>query len=93
MVVDLMNQESFSDSVDYTRQLTYPTLSSSPGLGFLVVCDTENPKASGNSAVSFLKRVDLPEPEGPHSTSGRGPRGWSPVPPLLPDADMAAKKA
>ena len=38
-----------------------------------MVCDTDSPNALGNSACSFLNRVDLPDPEGPHSTSGLGP--------------------
>ena len=58
----------------------YITLSSSPGLGFLVVCETENPNASGNSSVSLTKRVDLPDPEGPHSTRGLGRELSFPLP-------------
>ena len=36
----------------------------------LVVWETEKPNLSGNSSMSFFIRVDFPEPEGPHSTSG-----------------------
>ena len=42
----------------------------SPARGCRVVCDTENPKASGNSANSFFNRVDLPAPDGPENTIG-----------------------
>ena len=30
-----------------------------------MVCETEKPKSSGNSAISFLINVDLPTPLGP----------------------------
>jgi hypothetical protein len=43
----------------------------SPSLGFLVVCETENPKTLGNSFNSWLTIVDLPTPEGPQMTRGR----------------------
>lgn len=33
--------------------------------------ETENPNLSGYSAKSFLRRVDLPVPEGPETTMGR----------------------
>ena len=35
-----------------------------------MVWETEKPKASGNSENSFLRRVDLPTPEGPEKTTG-----------------------
>ena len=35
--------------------------------------DTENPKLSGNSSMSFFMTVDLPEPEGPQRTRGPDP--------------------
>jgi len=53
-------------------------LSFSPGRGFLLVCDTEKPKESGNSSVSRFIRVDLPLPEGPQRTNGLA----HPPPPL-----------
>ena len=34
--------------------------------------DTLNPKLSGNSMKSFLRRVLFPEPDGPATTRGRG---------------------
>jgi len=42
----------------------------SPSRGFLVVWETENPKALGNSSNSFFRMVDFPTPEGPQITSG-----------------------
>lgn len=33
--------------------------------------EIEKPKVSGNSAKSLLRRVDLPVPEGPDTTTGR----------------------
>ena len=39
----------------------------------LLVWDTENPKLSGNSSISFFITVDLPEPEGPQRTRGPDP--------------------